>query len=69
LILLPSLNIIGAAIASLLSYMLIVAILFWILRRQMGLSVKELLIPNRQDLTLVGQKLVVLRTSLVKLGK
>lgn len=50
LLLIPSLGIVGAAIASTLSYTTSTVIILWLFRRESGLSVQQALLTTREDI-------------------
>ncbi len=50
--LIPSFGIVGAAIASTLSYTTSTVIILWLFRRQSGLRVQQVLLPTREDIAL-----------------
>lgn len=63
-LLLPKLNIVGAAIASLLSYSITFVFMFYLIRNQTGLSYKALVVLNHQDIVLLNQKWVAIKSIL-----
>lgn len=50
LLLIPSLGIVGAAIASTFSYVTSTVIILWLFRRESGLRVQQALLPTREDI-------------------
>jgi O-antigen/teichoic acid export membrane protein len=57
-VLIPVLKINGAAIASSVSYAVISTIFIFLLRRQHGFTIRDLLLVNREDISLVKDKVV-----------
>lgn len=66
-LLLPSYQLIGAALASLVSYCMVSAVLLVLISRRTGLKTMQLLIPGRTDIRLLATKLATLRKNPITL--